>query len=377
MTITFSGIDNEFALATGSNIGTTANTSTFDGPPSGSTDLVIASLAGDDDPLLFEVGDTYDVSWGGQGGGGTMLNAVVIRSDPAPDGNGGGVIVLEGVDENGDPAQVVWTPNFDLEGWYNSNYSASREPQFYTEDRDASYDHSYVCFAAGTLIDTAVGRQPVETLRPGDLVMTLDEGPQPVIWIGRRDCLGFGADAPVTFAAGTLGNDAPLTVSRQHRILIRSAQLDLHYGHSEALAAAKAFVGLSDVRYTPRPTVSYIHVLLQAHHLIRADGALCESLFVGDSTAAICADDPAFAAALHAHVPQTLDPQTVRPVLRTRDAARFLAMYPPDMQAAPSKKPMPLRPATRSVVPPGKSVAPGGRFSHNRLLPVPPGSACG
>ena len=109
MTTTFNGVDNEFAVSTGSNVGTTGNTSTFDNPPQGSKDLVITSLAGDDDPLLFELGDTYDVTWGGQNDGGTILNAVVIRSDPAPDGNGGGVIVLEGTDDQGNLAQVVWT----------------------------------------------------------------------------------------------------------------------------------------------------------------------------------------------------------------------------------------------------------------------------
>jgi len=339
MTTTFTGVDNEFAVSTGSNVGTTGNTSTFDNPPQGSKDLVITSLAGDDDPLLFELGDTYDVTWGGQGGGGTILNAVVIRSDPAPDGNGGGVIVLEGTDDQGNPAQVVWTPGFDLEGWYSDNYNPSMGPQFYTHDMDPNYDHAYVCFAAGTLIDTPGGRKAIETLGPGDLVMTLDAGPQPVIWAGRRDCLGFRADAPVTFGTGTIGNDTPLTVSQQHRVLIRSSQLELHFGHHEGLAAAKAFVGLQNIRHTPRPTIRYIHILLPAHHLIRANGALCETLFLGDSTTTVCADDPVFSTAIKGRGVLQAHQKTTRTVLRTQAAARFLSVYPPDMPTRPARVP--------------------------------------
>lgn len=42
------------------------------------------------------------------------------------------------------------------------------------------------CFAAGTMIRTPAGDVAIETLRVGELVMTLDGGPQPVRWIGSR-----------------------------------------------------------------------------------------------------------------------------------------------------------------------------------------------
>lgn len=40
------------------------------------------------------------------------------------------------------------------------------------------------CFCAGTLIETPDGPVPVESLVPGDLVITRDHGPQPLRWIG-------------------------------------------------------------------------------------------------------------------------------------------------------------------------------------------------
>jgi len=37
-----------------------------------------------------------------------------------------------------------------------------------------------VCYAPSTLIDTPNGPRTVESLRPGDLVLTVDLGPQPI-----------------------------------------------------------------------------------------------------------------------------------------------------------------------------------------------------
>ena len=42
------------------------------------------------------------------------------------------------------------------------------------------------CFTAGTCIRTPRGEVPVETLKLGDQVLTLDNGPQEIRWIGKR-----------------------------------------------------------------------------------------------------------------------------------------------------------------------------------------------
>ncbi|MEL7262490.1 MAG: Hint domain-containing protein [Pseudomonadota bacterium] len=321
MTLVFRGLDNEFAASTGSNVDVTPNTSRFDNPPNGSKDLVITAKEGDPDPRTFELGDTYDITWGGQGGGGTIQNAVVIRSDDNPSGGPGGVIVFEGTDENGDPAQIIWTPGIDLEGWYQDNYNPSMEPEFYTADQNASYNHTFVCFAAGTLIDTAMGPVRVEDLRAGDHVLTLDAGPQPVIWAGRRRCNAMSDHAPVRFETGTVGNAAPLFVSPQHRMLVRSPLAEIMLNSSEVLVAAKCFEGLQGVARAPQATVTYCHVLLAAHHLIWANGALCETLLPGAVARTMCRDDPGFAAALHAHGLTECEARPARPIADARDLA--------------------------------------------------------
>ena len=74
-------------------------------------------------------------------------------------------------------------------------------------------------FAAGTLVDTDHGPLPVETLLPGDLVLTHDEGPRPLVWTGR---MRAGTPA-VLIRTGSLAPGLPLRdtiVAAGHPLLI-------------------------------------------------------------------------------------------------------------------------------------------------------------
>ena len=65
------------------------------------------------------------------------------------------------------------------------------------------------CYSSGTMIETPDGLRAVEALRPGDLVLTMDHGPQPVCWVRRSDCPLEGVDVenmPILFFAGALGS---------------------------------------------------------------------------------------------------------------------------------------------------------------------------
>lgn len=325
MALTFFGVDNEFAVSTGSNVGTTANSSTFDNPPQGSKDLVITTKSDDTDPRLFEIGDTYDVSWGGQGGGGTILDAVVVRSDAAP--GQGGVIVLEGVDENGNLAQVIWTPDFDLEGWYNANYNPSNEPRFYTEDTQPDYNHTFVCFAAETRVNTPEGYRPVATLQAGDKVRTRDHGDVPLLWAGQRLGPGTGTAAPVVFDPGSIGNTRTLRLSQQHRVLIQSTDAELYFGADEVLVPAKACANGHTIRITPCARICYVHLLFADHEVLAAEGAACESLFLGDEAVKTLYGGPDMddLCAVDGHPVSHL--RTARPVLKTSEARMLLGTH--------------------------------------------------
>jgi hypothetical protein len=137
------------------------------------------------------------------------------------------------------------------------------------------------CFTAGTMILTPRGEVPIETLAPGDLVVTHDHGPQPVRWIGRRRVLAAGRHAPVRIAAGTLGAHGRLLVSPQHRILVRDPRAEFLFGEPEVLVAAKDMVNGRSISIREGGEVDYVHLLFDRHQVIFAEGLACESFLPG------------------------------------------------------------------------------------------------
>lgn len=282
MTITISAIDSEFAVATGSNVNSGSGTSTFDYPPTSSNGLVITSNEGDSSPQQFSLGDTYDLIYGNGGGGkgGTFDDAVVIRSDELP--GGGHVVVFEGTNQDGDVEQIVWTPEFDLEGWYFDNFDKGYSPQFHTKDQSTSSEYKYVCFASETLIATAGGEIAAGDLRLGDLVETLDHGFQPIIWIGRRKIRinnRSGPSTPIVIQPNE-ATDGKLSrnviVSAQHRLLLRDAD------GIEKLAPAIAFLKTQGVRrMRGRREIEYTSLLFAQHEILNVSGLAAESFFPG------------------------------------------------------------------------------------------------
>ncbi|CUH75519.1 hypothetical protein TRM7557_00427 [Tritonibacter multivorans] len=138
-----------------------------------------------------------------------------------------------------------------------------------------------VCFAEGTNIKTPQGETPVEVLRPGDLVATLDHGAQPVIWVGSRCVTAQGREAPVVIANGALGEGsprAPLSVSRQHRVVIESTIAERMFGARQVLVAAKDLLDLPGVTQAGTgQTLTYWHILLPRHEILWAEDAAVES----------------------------------------------------------------------------------------------------
>jgi hypothetical protein len=280
MPLTIYALDTQFAAATGSNVNNGPGTSTFDYPPNSTKDLVISSQPGDETPFIFSPGDTYTVSFGGNGGT-TIQDAVVIRSDPVDvGGDQGWAVVFEGLNGNGELVQVVWSPEFDLETWYWGNFSGGNPPGFYTTDASAA-TYAVPCFASGTVIETAAGPRPVDQLALGDRVLTRDHGPQPVLWVARAEVPGQGRGAPVWFERDILGNVTPLELSQQHRILLSGPEVAARHGVPEVLAPAVSFVNGATIRLAPRPRITYVHLLLPRHEVLSAQGMPVESLLMG------------------------------------------------------------------------------------------------
>jgi hypothetical protein len=132
------------------------------------------------------------------------------------------------------------------------------------------------CFAAGTQIATPGGWSSVEDLAMGALVLT-EAGPVPVLWHGSRHLDSAALDErpdlrPIRLRAGHYGLDRDLVVSPQHAIkvggaLIRARHL-VEWGQGAQVARGMK-------------AVTYHHILLPAHALVRANGGWAESFFPG------------------------------------------------------------------------------------------------
>ncbi|WP_181318243.1 Hint domain-containing protein [Pseudogemmobacter blasticus] len=156
------------------------------------------------------------------------------------------------------------------------------------------------CFARGTLIITDQGEVAVEDLRQGALVLTRDNGFQPLRWIGctRIAAAEFARKPhlrPIRIRAGALGSGMPtadLFVSPQHRVLVSSAVTERMFGEREVLVAAKQLTGLAGIEVVNDGNgVEYWHFLLDEHQVVLSNGAPTESLYTGPEALASLSDE--------------------------------------------------------------------------------------
>ncbi len=139
------------------------------------------------------------------------------------------------------------------------------------------------CCVAGTQILTPSGEVPVERLQPGDRVITLDHGAQPVRWVAQRTVLARGKFLPVEFKPGALGNDRPLFVSQQHRMLLSNPLAELYFGSHQVFAHALHLINHADVVAADHfKLVTFCQFAFDDHEIVFANGARAESLFLGD-----------------------------------------------------------------------------------------------
>ena len=140
-----------------------------------------------------------------------------------------------------------------------------------------------ICFTPGTLIATAHGPRAIESLGVGDLIVTRDNGLQPLRWVGSRAVQAEGDFAPIEISPLLLPDaTAPLLVSPQHRMLWTGARAQMLFGDSEVLVAARHLLDNPAVSRRSGGTVTYLHLMLDQHEVIYANGAATESFYPGD-----------------------------------------------------------------------------------------------
>lgn len=260
---------------------------------------VDATLVGNGAPITklkldFEnmpAGSTFNIDFSTMTGGPTVID---IKGYNAVDQIAFNGATLTGVNP-ANPSQMqftyvgadgaTYTGVFQLKGKGNTNWNTNP---------------LIICFAAGTLIDTPAGPRPIETLRAGDAVRCWTGEVEPVRWIGHRH-LGPVALAaqpslrPVRLFAGALGPgkpDRPMLVSRQHRLMVADPRVEVMFACPAALVPALALAdGRRGEVALDVEEVTYFHILLGRHAVLRANNAPAESLWLGDQAIEALSDD--------------------------------------------------------------------------------------
>ncbi|WP_370641137.1 Hint domain-containing protein [Nereida sp. MMG025] len=157
-----------------------------------------------------------------------------------------------------------------------------------------------ICFTPGTLIETEVGEVPVELLTEGDRILTKDNGPQPIVWRGHRRMTGARLFAmphlrPVRIKANALAEDVPdadLLVSPEHQIVLRGQTAKRLFNETEVLVAAKELTnGRTIITDHAVREVTYIHLMLEQHQVLWANGIETESFHPSNTSLDMVAED--------------------------------------------------------------------------------------
>ena len=143
-----------------------------------------------------------------------------------------------------------------------------------------------ICFGADTRIATPDGPRLVQHLRRDDIILTKDNGPQPILWTGHKTMSGARLHAmprlrPIRLRGGALGTGRPdgdLIVSPQHRMLVQGAAALALFNSAEVLVQAQDLVdGRTVVVDRELKQVTYFHLLLEFHNIVFANGLETES----------------------------------------------------------------------------------------------------
>ena len=143
-----------------------------------------------------------------------------------------------------------------------------------------------ICFTPDTRISTPQGPRLIQHLRAGDRILTKDNGAQQVMWTGSRRMTGARLYAmphlrPIRFKQGAMGQDRPdgdLLVSPQHRMLMKGDAAQALFNTAEVLVAAEDMLNDHSIMVDHAlREVTYVHILLEAHQIVWANGLETES----------------------------------------------------------------------------------------------------
>jgi hypothetical protein len=186
------------------------------------------------------------------------------------------------VDGNGISFQTTTGNDYNL--YYGSGVAQIVGTGFGTFDVEGeTLTTEPACFCRGTAILTAGGERPIETLRIGDVLVTASGAHRAIRWIGTRAYdPRFAARNPsvwpVRIAAGALADGVPkrdLFVSPCHALYLDGVLVE----------ASHLLNFVTITQPAPASIIDYVHVELESHDVILAEGAPAETFLDRDCRA--------------------------------------------------------------------------------------------
>jgi len=129
-----------------------------------------------------------------------------------------------------------------------------------------------------TRVDTPDGPVRAADLQPGDLILTLDDGPLPLLRVARRELPSVGSFAPVLLRAPFFGATRDLLVSADQAVMLSGTLVEYHFGEDEVLVPAGALIdGRKALAEHRRPVTQSVALDLGCPALFTADGCVLMS----------------------------------------------------------------------------------------------------
>ncbi|SEK39244.1 Hint domain-containing protein [Roseovarius nanhaiticus] len=263
---------------------------------------------------IFDASAVYDSVITYEDGTTAQISAVIIQD------TNGNVYLAPEFSANADQAALEAQPIRSI----NIGRLTDGQTQYagLTANREAG--NFAICFTRRTRLLTPGGYVAIEDIRPGDMICTVDNGPQRVEWAGSTMLSAEGMKAqgnlrPVRLRQGHYGLTRDVLVSPQHCVTVGDSFVRARHLAEISGAGARIARGVKRVKY--------YHLLCEQHQVLIAEGMHTESFYPGPN--AIGALGPEAVAGLERAVPGLVqnglrhgaDPigPTARPILKRHE----------------------------------------------------------
>lgn len=126
-----------------------------------------------------------------------------------------------------------------------------------------------------TMVETSLGPVAAGNLHPGDIILTLDQGPMTLRQLHRFDVPACGSFAPILLRAPFYGAQTDLLVSANQQLVVTGGAVEYLFGTDAVLIAAKETVdGRTSIADERRAVVSAVALDLGGAALIDSGGVV-------------------------------------------------------------------------------------------------------